>query len=197
MNRRALATRWDNTVNLSYAESGGTKNQETQRGTSRFDVFVSPNFFYAPLGYEFFRAPLQNVEQRHTPGRGFGYDGNVGPASWDTSAGVAWQITRFVSVPTGEDDTDDRWVGRVATSVAWDLTPEVEFDVDLSVNFPFGDMNAYTSNLLSVLSFDLFCNVDFDLTWSWDRQNAPQATGDRSRPDKDDHRLTTALGWDF
>lgn len=197
LNRRALVSRWDNTATFDYAEAGGTKNQESSRLTSKFDWFLSPTVFVTPVEYEYFRDPFQNIARRHTPGVAVGYDRPLGPATWDLSAGTAWQYVRYASVEAGGEQTSEEWVGRISTNLEWDITGDIEFDLDYAINFPFSDANDYSSNLLSVLSLDLWWNFELDLTFGWDRQNAPRAAEDGSRPRKDDYRLTTGIGWDF
>jgi hypothetical protein len=197
LNRRALVTRWDNTANVSAASSNNEKTQESQRYTSKLDLFISRNFFVTVASYEFFRDPFQNIRQRHTPGAGFGYDNYFLRADWDVGAGVAWQKLNYESSAAGAESSVEDWVGVVSTNFEWDLTKDIEWDLGYSINVPFEDADFYTSNLLTTLSLDVWWNFEFDFTFAWDRQNNPQEREDGTRPEKDDYRLTTGIAWDF
>jgi putative salt-induced outer membrane protein YdiY len=197
LNRRALSTRWDNTGNVNYVQTNGESTQETHRYTSKLDLFVSRNFFVTIGDYEYFRDPFQNIAQRHIPGSGFGYDNAFGSADWDVTAGLAWQSIRYVSVAEGESISEEDWVGRLGASLEWDITSDIELDLGYSINTPFDNVDAYSSNLLSTLSLDIWWNFEFDFTFAWDRQNKPKESEDGTTPKKDDMRLTTGIGWDF
>ena len=197
LNRRALSTRWDNTATVNYVQTNGEKTQETQRYTSKLDWFISRNLFVTVTEYEYFRDPFQNIAQRHIPGAGFGYDQTFGSADWDATAGLAWQSIRYVSVIADDDISDQAWVARLGLSLEWDITSDIELDVDYSINGPFKALDSYSSNLLSTLSLDLRWNFELDFTFAWDRQNKPKEAEDGTTPAKDDMRLTTGIGWDF
>jgi hypothetical protein len=197
LNRRALTSRWDNTASLNYVQTDGTTTQETHRYTSKLDLFVSKSLFVSLADYEYFRDPFQNIEQRHTPGAGFGYDHTFRSAEWDVTAGLAWQKIRYVSVAADQAISNEAWVVRLGASLEWDLTSDIELDVDYSINTPFDSLDSYSSNLLSTLSLDIWWNFEFDFTLAWDRQNTPKKDEDGITPEQDDFRLTTGIGWDF
>jgi hypothetical protein len=197
LNRRALSTRWDNTANVNYVQTNGEKTQETQRYTSKLDLFVSRNLFVTLADYEYFRDPFKNIAQRHTPGAGFGYDQTFGPADWDVTAGLAWQSIHYVSVTVDKSITDQAWVARLGASLEWDITSDIEFDLDYSINAPFDTVDAYSSNMLATLSVDIWWNIEFDFTLEWNRENRPKEAEDGTTPEQDDFRLTTGIGWDF
>ena len=197
LNRRALSTRWDNTANANFVETNGEKTQETQRYTSKLDLFISRSLFVTLSEYEFFRDPFQNIAQRHIPGAGLGYDQTFGPADWDVTAGLAWQSIRYVSVAADKSISEQSWVARLGASLEWDITSDIELDIGYSINAPFDGFDSYSSNLLSTLSLDIWWNFEFDFTFAWDRQNNPKTDEGGITPQKDDYRLTTGIGWDF
>jgi putative salt-induced outer membrane protein YdiY len=197
LTRRALFTRWDNTLNLSWAAVQRVKTQETHRYTSKFDWFVARNWFVTLTEYEYYRDPFQNIRQRHIPGAGIGYDRNFGPSEWDATAGLAWQYIEFVSVKEGENQVEQELTGRLGSNLVWEITDDFEFDLNYSINFPFKDFTAHSSNMLAVISLDLFRNLDFDITTNWDRQNKPREAEDGAVPKKDDVRFSLGLGWEF
>lgn len=197
IDRHAMFTRWENSANSSYGSSGGDKTQETHRFTSSFDWFRSRQWFITLAGYEYYRDPFQNIEQRHIPGAGGGYTRDWVKADWDFTALLAWQGIKYVSVQPGESLTQDSVTWRLGTSLDWEVTGDVDFDLDFSINYPFGRIEAYSSNLVSTLSVDLFLNLDVDLTFEWDRQNKPRQDENGNLPEKDDFRLATGVSWEF
>lgn len=197
LDRHALFTRWENAASFAYGSSGGAKTQETHRYTSTLDWFLSRRWFVTIAEYEYFRDPFQNIAQRHIPGAGGGYTHDFGSAEWDTTALLAWQGVRYVSVKEGESLTETSVTWRLGTSLDWEVTSDIDFDIDYSINFPVSRIEAYSSNLVSTLSVDLFRDLDLDVTVGWDRQNRPREAEDGLVPKKDDLRLTTGISWEF
>ena len=197
INRRALATRWDNKAQLSYSTSGGSKTQESHRYNSSYDWYVSRQWFVTIAQYEYFRDPFQNIAQRHIPGAGVGHDRNFGPADFDWTAVLAWQSLAFVSVPVGDSRVEQEMTLRFGMALEWDITGDIEYDLDYDINIPFGGLSFYSHNLVSTLSLDLFRALDLDVTVGWDRQNQPRRAEDGTLPKKDDIRLVTGISWEF
>lgn len=196
-NRRALITRLENSFDFSYAESRGTKTQESRRLNSTLDRFVSRYLFWRVAQYEYFRDPFQNIRARHTPGAGFGYGRQKGGFDWDVSAGLGWQYTQFESVVMGDSAAEEDFVAGSSLTADWDITKDLEWDLEYSISFPFANFARYTSHLESNLSLDLFWNLELDLGVVWERQNSPRADENGEVPLKDDVRTTTGLAWEF
>jgi len=197
LNRRALVSRFDNTLSVNAANSDGSKTQESVRYTSKYDRFFTRDFFVTVPGYEYFHDRFQNIAQRHSPSVGLGYDQKIGPADWDTSLGAGWQYIEYESVAADQDLTDKDWVLRLGTNLEWDITSDLEFDLNYSIFAPVDEFDRYSHNMLSELSLDVWWDFEFDFTFAWDRQNKPQEAEDGTTPEKDDFRLTTGIGWDF
>ena len=197
INRRALATRWDNKAQISYSTSGGAKTQESHRYNSAYDWYLSRQWFVTVAQYEYFRDPFQNIAQRHIPGAGVGHDRNFGPADFDWTAVLAWQSLAFVSVPEGDARVEQEMTLRLGMTLEWDITGDIEYDLDYDINIPFGGLASYSHNLVTTLSLDLFRNLDLDVTLGWDRQNSPREAENGQLPKKDDFRLQTGISWEF
>jgi len=45
--------------------------------------------------------------------------------------------------------------------------------------------------------FDLVGDLDFDITWVWDRIQDPRQNADGSFPEQDDFRMMFGLGFSF
>lgn len=197
LNRRALILRWEHSFKVSYAEVGGVETKENYRYNSTFDHFISQSLFLRVVQYEYYRDPFQNIRSRHSPGIGLGFGRTTWSVDWDYDAGLVWQYTGYESVQAGEDSYSSELTGRTGLKFEWDITKEVDFDVTYSVNFPLARFSNYSSNFNGTLSFDLWWNLDFDLTMVWDRQNEPKPGADGQVPKQDDLQLTLGLGWEF
>jgi hypothetical protein len=52
-------------------------------------------------------------------------------------------------------------------------------------------------HLLTTLSTDLIGDIDFDVSFIWDRTEKPQPAADGTIPKPDDFRMNVAIGFDF
>ena len=198
IDRRALETRWLNTYNATLSSVDGDKTAENHRFTSTFDWFFTPRLFFTPIFYEYFRDPFQNIEYRHSPGLGMGYDlFSNKTVDLDVSAGIGYRQTRYDSVPDGDENPEEDVFLTFGAVYEWDITGDIEFDLTYDISSPTGDIDAYTSNMLAILSVEMQWDLDIDFTLAWDRQNKPKENADGTTPDKDDFRFTIGLGYDF
>jgi putative salt-induced outer membrane protein YdiY len=198
IDRRALETRWLNIYNATLSSVDGTKTAENHRFTSNFDWFFTPRLFFTPIFYEYFRDPFQNIQYRHSPGLGMGYDlFSNKTKDWDVSAGIGFRQTQYESVPAGDENPEEDVFLTAGTVFEWDITGDIEFDLTYDISTPTSDLDAYTANMLAVLSIEMQWDLDIDFTLAWDRQNRPKVDSDGNTPDQDDFRFTIGLGYDF
>ena len=71
----------------------------------------------------------------------------------------------------------------------------------LFVDYRFFILNeesgTYTHHLATGFEFDLIGDLDFDVTWVWDRIQDPRQNSDGSFPEQDDLRMMFGLGFSF
>ena len=97
----------------------------------------------------------------------------------------------------GADDENGTVAAIFSSNYDWDITSDVEFNFDYSITAPIAETEAYNHNFVLKLSVDLLGDLNFDVSFIWDRVNKPQLNGDGNLPLQDDYRTTIGLGWSF
>lgn len=171
---------------------------DSHRATVGWDHFLSDRLFVNVIRGEWYRDEFQNVRNRYTVGGGLGYEViDTSRATWTVGAGPAWQSTEFVSVDPDEDETTDSFAFNVASRFAYDFTSDVEYYLTYNAFFTDKANGTYNHHLDTGLAIDLIGNLDFNISWIWDRIQDPRPLEDGTMPEQDDYRLVFGLGWDF
>jgi putative salt-induced outer membrane protein YdiY len=170
----------------------------SHRATVGWDYFLSDRLFVNVVKGQWYRDEFQNVRNRYTIGGGLGYEViDTSRTTWSVGAGPAWQSTQSVSIAPGEDDTTDSIAFYIATRFAYDVTSDIEYYVNYSSFFTDEANGTYNHHLDTGLDIDLIGNLDFSISWIWDRIQDPRPLEDGTIPEQDDYRLVFGLGWDF
>ena len=183
----------------SFSEVEGAQTANNHRGTLKFDVFLSRRWYITPLSFEAFKDQFQNIDMRLTPAFGGGYHlFDRGSLTWDLELAGGYQYTEFISTPAGEDS---RFGGTAVvvfrTDTQADITEKTELEVEYKINLGVPDTSKTNSHFMTKLSFDLWWNLDIDLTFIIDRNFTPVPNADLTVPEERDFRLTAGLGWDW
>jgi len=196
--REATRSRFD----LSYTGNFGSVNKETNvnnhRLDSTFNVFVSRRLFLTPIGAELFADEFQNIDYRATVGVGIGY------YLWRQSAfdfffslGGAYQSIQYVSVEPGQDQHVENGSVVPGLSIEWDITGDIEFEVDYNAQIGVPDTKNTFHYLFVLLSIEISTYLDWDTSIQWNRNENPVADADGNVPKRDDYRLSVGLGVDI
>ena len=183
----------------NYSDINGTVNEENQRLTGTFDYFFSRRLYMRLPDAEYYRDPLQNIQQRVTLGAGLGYDFfRTKDFEWDASAGPAYYDTRFISVEPGQSQREKSVAFVFGTHFDWQLTRLIEWTVDYRSQVS-GKKSAggTTQHLNSTVEFEIHKRLKLDVSFIWDRVGNPKADSNGVTPEPDDYRLITSLGVDF
>ncbi|EAR22441.1 hypothetical protein NB231_11914 [Nitrococcus mobilis Nb-231] len=164
----------------------------SHRASTSLDVYLTKRLFLTVPSFEFFSDQFQNIAQRYTPGAGLGYEFVRRPwVDWDVKTGAAYQYTKFVS-------------GEVAKNIAVIASTEFDFDFDVfdwdnlyRIQIVATDLGMTSHHFESVVSFDIWGPIDFDVAFIWDRIMRPEPDSDGVRPKSDDTRLSVGLGLDL
>jgi len=196
--RRTVRNRiaFDYLGNITRIDSEDTSNNH--RATLGWDLFVSKKFYVNVVGAEWYRDPFQNIDHRWTLNSGLGYQIiNGNRATWTVDAGPAWQSTTFVSVPDNDDEVSTSPAFRIGSRFDHELTDDIDIYVDLEALFTDTKSGTYNHHVDTGIDLDLMGNLDFTLSWVWDRIEDPRPAEDGSVPKQDDYRIIVGLGWDF
>ena len=196
--RRSPLTRLGLNYVGNYGVLEGVENTNNHRIAAKFDYFLDRKFFLTPISLTAYRDPFQNIDLQATPATGAGYHiFNRGDLTWDVSAGIGYQHTRFVSVEEGEDTTNGTAALLLGTDLDMDLTEKLELKIDYSIQLGVPDLSDFTSHFLIALSFDLIADLDLDITLVHDRVNEPRTAANGDTPLSDDFRMSVGIGFKF
>jgi hypothetical protein len=191
--RETEFARWQTEYRGTFSEVEGGRTANNHRVTSGYDHQISRHFFLRIPGFEFYSDEFQNIEYRLTPSVGVGYDlVDSADVEWTVVTGAAAQYTEFED---GNADTD--YAQLFETRIEIDLPRDVEFDNSYRLQLIATDLDKTNHHSESVLSFEVWDPVDFDVKFIWDRIENPQRDNDGKRPKRDDFRLTMGLSLDF
>jgi len=183
----------------SLSEVEGAQTANNHRASLKLDVFLSRRWYVTPISVEAFRDVFQNIDLRLTPAAGGGYHlFDRGSLAWDLELAAGYQYTEFSSTPAFADSRFDTTAALIfRTDTEMDLTEKLELGVEYKLQLGVPDTKKTNHHLLTKLSFDLWWNLDIDLTFIIDRNESPVPDADGTVPERNDFRLTAGLGWDF
>jgi hypothetical protein len=195
--RRSPMARTRLEVNASYGESEGEEITDNQRASLRHDVFLTPRF-YVPSGLQYYRDKIQNIASSYTPGIGIGYEMlDRHDIEWGVDVGAGYQYTRYDEVSQGEDLTVEGVNLLAGTRLSWELTKKLDFDLQYNAMIGLSEYASTDHHALAQLSYDVWKDLDFDVSLTWDRVGGPQERSDGTTPKTDDFRLYMGIGIDF
>lgn len=191
-----------NRLNIKYlaalTTNDGKETGNNQRLTSQYDIFFSQNTFFRPLAFEAFSDPFQNISYRITYSVGAGYTLiNSDVTHWDIAAGLGFQTTRFETVETGEDRQKQTPVIAFSTNYDYEISDDLNFHFSYAGQRVNASSGQYNHHIETGIDIDLISDIDFEITFIWDRIAKPTKDSDGISPDKDDARLVFGLGYSF
>lgn len=182
----------------AYTRSGSEETENNHRLTTQYDVFFSQRAFFRPVAFEAFSDPFQNIDYRLTYSVGAGYTlMDTDDSNWDVSTGFGFQTTRFDTVEAGEDKQRSTPVLEFGTDYDRDITDDISFDFEYSGQLINASSGKYNHRIETGLDIDLISDIEFEITFIWDRIAQPTRDSDGNTPDKDDTRLVFGLGYSF
>jgi hypothetical protein len=198
LRRRTALTRMELGYTGNFSAVDNTENINNHRVTAALDLFVTRRFFVRPLSLEYFRDAFQNIDHRVTPGAGIGYDiFDRTDLEWTVGGGGAYQSTRFVSVPSGEDIERGSGVVLLGTIYEQDLTDDIDIRFDYSTQISMRNVEETSHHGLAQLSVELTRVLNLDVSFLWDRIGKSVSDGTGQAPTEDDFRLIVGFGVEF
>ncbi len=195
--RRSPLARTRLEVNTSYSVSEGAEVTNNHRASLRQDIFLTPRF-YVPSSLQYYRDKMQNIASSWTPGLGVGYEIlDQHDVEWGVDVGAGYQYTRYDEVAAGDDITVGSASFLAGTRLSWELTKKLDLDLQYNAVVGLSDYVSTNHHALAQLSYDLWKDLDFDVSLAWDRVGDPQKRKDGTTPRPDDIRLYVGFGFDF
>jgi putative salt-induced outer membrane protein YdiY len=198
LKRRTAASRFNADYLANYSNTGETETANNQRLSGYYDKFLTAKFYWQVLAAEYYRDPFSNIDGQYSFSTGAGYDIiHTSKTEWGINTGVGYQYQKFVSVEVGKDDSSSSPFATLGTRLDHEVSGNLDFLFDYSLRVLNEDNGKYTHHMLSKLSFDLFKDLDLDVSVIWDRIEEPQPTVDGSIPKQDDYQLIVSLAYEF
>ena len=196
--RRTPATRLklDYIGNVSSVDDIESANNH--RVNTEFDFWLSKRLYIILPSAEYFKDPFQNIENRATVGGGVGFDLiDRSALEWNISTGPAYQKTWFGSVPPGDPISRDAVALTFGTRFDWEITRRIELSFEYRGQYTSRDVGETFHHTVTTLSLELTKRFDLDVSFVWDRTQAPVQEHGGAVPKQDDFRLILGLGVRF
>jgi hypothetical protein len=198
LRREATRSRFD----FSYTGNvGSVQKQENVNNHlvgATYNVFLSRRFFVTPVGAEYYSDKFQNLDYRTTLGAGLGYYlWRQSAFEWFLSLAGAYQAVQYISVQPGEDQKVENGAIIPILNIEWDITGDIEFDIDYNAQIGLPDTKNAFHNLFAVLSIEISSYLDWDTSFQWNHNENPVADAEGNIPERDDYRLSVGIGVDI
>ena len=110
---------------------------------------------------------------------------------------MSYQGTLYGSVEAGTDRSDNDAVLVFSTGIDFDLRRGIEWENDYQLHAVVTDTAKTSHHAESILSFEFWKPIDFELALIFDRIEKPVPDSNGNRPKSNDLRLTAGFGIDF
>ncbi|MDX2475579.1 MAG: DUF481 domain-containing protein [Candidatus Krumholzibacteria bacterium] len=198
LKREAPGSRIDLRYQGNYSEIENIETVRNHRTNAEWKIFLSRRFFVTPVNDEFFVDAFQNIGLRSSIGAGVGYYlSRSKNADWYVDLGGAYQRTRYSSVAAGEEGIDTQMTLPLRTTLETDVTDNIELTAEYGVQLGLGSGANSLHHTFILLEFDLFGDVDFTASMTWDHATRPKANAEGVAPLKDDLAMAYGLAVDF
>ncbi|MFV2055254.1 MAG: DUF481 domain-containing protein, partial [Thiohalomonadales bacterium] len=182
----------------NYSRAEGVDTSNNRRLNTKFDKFYNTRLFWRVVNAEYVRDIFKNIDRQLSLATEFGYQIMRAPKKeWEISGGLGVIYKRFVSV--GVDEEIDNISPSVGMNTIFDL--EISSRLDFLINFRFEivDKNSgsFTHYLKSTLSSELNRDLDFDVSFVWDRVQEPQADAEGVTPEQNDYQMIVAITYEL
>ena len=196
--REAVLSRIDVRYKGNFSETDDVENVRNHRGNAEWKVFLSRKFFVSPVKFEFFSDKFQNIDRRLTGGVGIGYYiSRSSKADWFVELGASYQDTRYRSVEPGEDEEESSGSMPFRTTLETDITRTTELTAEYGVQIGVGHEANTIHHTFVMFEIDVWGDIDFDLSFTWDHVTRPKTNAEGITPLKDDVATYFGLSIDF
>ena len=196
--RESPLTRWVTSYRGNFGSSNGETTAESHRIPTKFDYFLTSRLFLTVGSLEYFTDSFQNIATRLTAGSGIGYElVDAKRFEWEVATGGFYQSTSYESVLPGDQDAEHDGGILLATRLDFDFPHGIEWDNSYSVWAVVTDLEKTSHHGESILDFDIWGPLEFEVGLIFDRIEQPRPKSDGERPERNDYRLTVGLGIEY
>ena len=196
--REAPRSRIDVRYQGNFSKTDDVENIRNNRGNIEWKVFLTRKFFVSLVKFEFFSDKFQNIDRRLTIGSGIGYFlTRNSKADWFVELGSSYQDTRWRSVEPGEDLNDSNGSLPFRTTLETDITKNTELKAEYGIQVGLGHEANTIQHAFVMFEIDIWGDIDFDMSVTWDRVSRPKTNAEGITPLKDDVATYFGLSIDF
>lgn len=193
LTREDTVTRWATAYDGNWGTTNKVATTNNHRGTTQFDIFMTPYFYLTPAGGELYSDSFQNIGLRAT-----GYVG-VG-ARWvrkvfELGGGVSGVVlnTQLSSVQAGDPLNQTNGGMRLDAYNYWDVTDDIDFDITWTSTIVFTDLASTYHHGKASWVQEITGALDWDLSVVYDRIEDPPPLEDGTIVKSDDVQLIVGL----
>ena len=198
LKREAARSRIDIRYQGNFSKTDHVENVRNHRGNAEWKVFLSRLFFVTPARGELFMDKFQNIELRTTAGAGAGYYfSRTSKTDWFVDLGASYQNTRYQSVLPGEEDAESILSMPLRTTLEIELSSTIDLTAEYGVQLGIGHETNTIHHTFILFEFDLFGDIDFNASLTWDHMSRPKTNSEGITPKKDDLAMAYGLSIDF
>ncbi|ADE55630.1 DUF481 domain-containing protein [Coraliomargarita akajimensis] len=175
-------------------ETNGLETENNHRANSYLDYYFSNRWFYRVLKLEYYRDPFQNVEHRLTVSTEIGFAFiDTDRITWDITTGPGYQWNRLTT-DNGTESTEN-YVGISSSTLEWEWNRRQDFTASYQATYVNEEAGGWQQNLTLKLENEILDDLDFDITFIWDRIGQPITGSDGKTPEPNDYRLLFSLSY--
>ena len=201
--RRASKLRFELNYIGFISTTNGVNDQQTEtinnhRVTANISYFKTHRFFYSPVLVELFSDQFLNIDLRTTLGAGVGYTViDRGETELSFLGGPAYVHTNFISVAPGEKNSRSTAAIVLQTYYKTDFTRDIDFITRYNIQYTDEASGGYSHHAIATFKEEIRGELDFDVSFIWDRISSPARESNGDVPDSDDFRLTIGLSYTY
>ena len=182
----------------SYNRTDDVETANDHRVNLVLDRFSGSRLFWRPIIGQYLRDPFQNIDHQVTLETGLGYELiRNRRTEWELFAGAGGNYVQRSSVEAGQSSSSSSPAFTLGTLFDTELTDSTDFLFSFQMTFLDEESGEYQHHLLTTLSTELTGNLDLDISFIWDRTEAPPPLENGSVAEQDDFRFITGIGFDF
>ena len=198
LKREAARSRIDIRYQGNFSKTDHVENVRNHRGNGEWKLFLSRKFFVSPVKLEYFSDKFQNIDHRITAGIGVGYYiKRSSKIDWFVELGGSYQETQYGSVELGEDEKDSNGSLPFRTTLETDLTSRIELTAEYGIQYALEDGANSIHHTFMMFELELWRDIDFDASITWDHSTKPKTNAEGLTPVKDDVAMYYGLSIDF
>lgn len=182
----------------NYADYDGEVVASDHIGNLAYDYRINRDWFMRPIGIEYQRDPIQNLDQQWTLGVGAGYYFYDQPnITWDLAAGPGYQRVVYQQTEPGTDDRIDTRALYLSSTLDAELTKDIDVLLTYRVIAVKDEAGGLKQRATFAIDFELTDRLDLRLSSYWDKTQNPQPTGNSDAPEPVDLRFSIGIAYDI